>query len=221
MTSPALPSILRVEGPLVAVLKPSGWVVHAAMAGETRDLRAWLAAQAGLPRDLEPCHRLDRETSGVVLYAATPEARASIGRAFMDGAVQKTYLALVQGRAHAKGVVRTPLAPDDGGAPQEACTRYRTVALLGAFALLRVTPETGRKHQIRRHLQSVRLPVVGDDRYGPAPRLRVPAYPGRLCLHAARLELPDGRVFEAPLPDDLAACFAALGWTPKATVPVG
>jgi 23S rRNA-/tRNA-specific pseudouridylate synthase len=221
MTSPETPRILRIEGPLVAVLKPSGWVVHAAMAGETRDLRAWLAAQSELPRDLEPCHRLDRETSGVVLYAGTPEARAAIGRAFMDGAVQKTYLALVQGRAHAKGVIRTPLAPDDGGAPQEACTRYRTVALLGAFALVRVTPETGRKHQIRRHLQGVRLPVVGDDRYGPERRLRVPAYPGRLCLHAARLELPDGRVFEAPLPDDLAACFAALGWTPKATPTAG
>ncbi len=219
--TPELPSILRVEGPLVAVLKPSGWVVHAAMHGETRDLRAWLAAQGTLPRDLEPCHRLDRETSGVVLYAATPEARAAIGRAFMDGAVQKTYLALVQGRAHAKGIVRTPLAPDDGGAPQDACTRYRTVALLGAFALLRVTPETGRKHQIRRHLQAVRLPVVGDDRYGPAPRLRVPAYPGRLCLHAGRLELPDGRVFEAPLPADLTACFAALGWTQRAAVTPG
>lgn len=64
-------------------------------------------------------------------------------------------------RAHAKGVVRTPLAPDDEGAPEDACTRYRTAALLGAFALLRVTLETGSKHQIRRHLQSVRLPVVG------------------------------------------------------------
>ncbi len=204
------PSILAVDGDLVAVDKPAGWVAHAAMEAETHDLRAWLAAQPDLPRGLEPLHRLDRDTSGVVLYAASERTRADIGAAFMAHTVVKTYLALVQGHAHQKGVLRAALSPDHPGPPQPAVTRYRLVEALGAFSLLRVTPETGRKHQIRRHLQGIGLAVVGDDRY-PHPRpLRVPAFPGRLCLHASRIVLPDGRAFISDLPDDLARCIAAL-----------
>lgn len=204
------PTILASDGDLVAVDKPVGWVVHAAMERETHDLRAWLAAQSDLPEGLEPLHRLDRETSGVVLFAASTRTRAEIGAGFMEGKVHKTYLVLVQGHAHQKGVVRTALTPDHPGPAQPAVTRYRLVEALGAFSLLRVTPETGRKHQIRRHLQGIGLAVVGDDRYPPARPLRVPAFPGRLCLHAARLTLPDARTFEAPLPADLAGCIQAL-----------
>lgn len=204
------PLVLARDGDLVAILKPAGWVVHAAMPGERFDLRAWCAGQPGLPRGLEPCHRLDRETSGVVLFAAEAATRAEVGRAFMAGTVKKTYLALVIGHAHRKGVLRAPLAPDDGGPPQDAVTRYRMVEALGGFSLVRVRPETGRKHQIRRHLHGVGLPIVGDDRYAPARPVRVPAFPNRLCLHAVALELPDGRRFEAPLPEDLARCLEAL-----------
>lgn len=204
------PTILASDGDLVAVDKPVGWVVHAAMERETHDLRAWLAAQPDLPEGLEPLHRLDRETSGVVLFAASARTRADIGEAFMQGKVHKTYLVLVQGHAHQKGVVRTPLSQDHPGPAQPAVTRYRLVEALGAFSLLRVTPETGRKHQIRRHLQGIGLAVVGDDRYPPARSLRVPSFPGRLCLHAAKLALPDGRAFEAPLPTDSARCIDAL-----------
>lgn len=204
------PTVLRVDPDLVALDKPTGWVVHAAMAGEKYDLRAWCAARPELPKGLEPLHRLDRETSGIVLYSADPAARARVGRWFMDGAVEKEYLALVQGHAHKKGVLRAQLAPDDGGAPQDAVTRYRLVEALGAFSLLRVAPETGRKHQIRRHLHGVGLAVVGDARYLPRRRLRVPAFPNRLFLHAARLRLPDGRALESPLPAALAACLDAL-----------
>ncbi len=204
------PSVLATTPDLVALDKPTGWVAHAAMKEETHDLRAWCAAQPGLPRGLEPLHRLDRDTSGVVLYAADPAVRAQVGRWFMEGKVEKQYLVLVQGHAHKKGVIRAPLVPDDGGAPQDALTRYRLEEALGAFSLLRVSPETGRKHQIRRHLRGIGLAVVGDDRYPAARRLRVPAFPGRLFLHAARIALPDGRVFESPLPPDLAACVDAL-----------
>lgn len=205
-----MPSVLSVLPDIVVVDKPAGWVVHAAMARETHDLRAWLAAQPELPRGLEPLHRLDRDTSGIVLYAADAGVRGQVGKWFMEAKVHKQYLVLVQGHAHQKGVVRAPLVPDDGGAPQEAVTRYRLEEALGAFSLLRVTPETGRKHQIRRHLRGIGLAVVGDERYPPARKLRIPAYPGRLFLHAARIELPDGRAFESPLPPELAACVAAL-----------
>lgn len=204
------PTVLLLAPDIVAIDKPTGWVVHAAMRDEPHDLRAWCASRPELPRRLEPLHRLDRETSGVVLYAADPEVRARVGKWFMAGEIDKEYLALVQGHAHRKGVLRAPLAPDDGGAPQDAVTRYRLEEALGAFSLLRVVPETGRKHQIRRHLHGIGLAVVGDTRYPPRRRMRVPAFPGRLFLHAARLRLPDGRAFESPLPDDLAACVAVL-----------
>jgi len=202
------PSLLADDGDLVVVAKPSGWVVYAAREGETHDLRAWLAAQPGLPRRLDPLHRLDRETSGVALYAARPETRAAWSEAFAAGRVHKTYHALVVGHAHAKGVIRTPLAPDHPGPPQDAVTRYRLIEALGAFSWLKVQPETGRKHQIRRHLAEIGLPVVGDVRHGRR-RVKVPAFPGRLFLHAVALEL-DGRRFEAPLPDELARCLAAV-----------
>lgn len=204
------PTVLATDGDLVAVNKPSGWVVHAAMARETHDLRAWLAEQPNLPRGLEPLHRLDRETSGVVLFAADPATRATVGRMFMDGAVKKSYLALVVGHMHRKGVIRLPLTPDDGGDPQDAVTRYRMVEQLGGFSLVRVTPETGRKHQIRRHLQAIGHAVVGDDRYRPARRVDVPAFPGRMFLHAAKVTLADGRVFVAPLPPELQACLDSV-----------
>ena len=212
------PSVLTVTSDIVALDKPTGWVVHAAMAGETHDLRAWCASRPDLPKGLEPLHRLDRDTSGVVLYAADAGVRGQVGKWFMESKIEKQYLVLVQGHAHRKGVIRTPLVPDDGGAPQDARTRYRLEAALGAFSLLRVHPETGRKHQIRRHLRAIGLAVVGDDRYPAARPLRVPAFPGRLFLHAARITLPDGRVFESPLPDDLARCVAALraGPAPRA-----
>lgn len=212
---PAEPAVVAVDGDLVALAKPAGWVVHAAMPGETHDLRAWcsgpgVASRPDLPRGLEPLHRLDRDTSGVVLFAADPATRARVGRAFMDGAVRKTYLALVVGHAHKKGVVRAPLAPDTGGPPQDAVTRYRLEEALGGFSLLRVMPETGRKHQIRRHLAGIGHPLVGEDRYAGPRRVRVPAFPGRLFLHAAEVELPDGRTFAAPLPPELARCLEAL-----------
>jgi 23S rRNA-/tRNA-specific pseudouridylate synthase len=204
------PTILLHEGSLVAVAKPAGWVVHPARPDEPADLRAWLAEQPGLPAGLDPIHRLDRETSGVVLYAADPALKGSLGIAFAEGRVHKTYLALVIGRAHQKGVIRTPLSPDHPGPPQAALTRYRLHEKLGGFSLLRVNPETGRKHQVRRHLHGIGLPLVGDSRYPPPRRVRVPGFPGRLWLHAWRLELPDGRVIEAPLPPELEATLVAL-----------
>jgi tRNA pseudouridine32 synthase/23S rRNA pseudouridine746 synthase/23S rRNA pseudouridine955/2504/2580 synthase len=201
------PSILARHEGLLVVNKPAGWVVHAARPEEPYDLRAWLAK---MNPGVEPIHRLDRETSGIVLFAADPAVRATAGTWFAEGKVHKAYVALVQGRAHAKGVIRRPLLPDNGGAPQEALTRYRVIEALGAWTLLRVAPETGRKHQVRRHLAGIGLPIVGDERHGPKRFRPVPGFPERLWLHAERLELPDGTTLEAPLPEELATHLALL-----------
>lgn len=204
---PPQPHILTIERSagritLLAIDKPSGWVAHATRPDEPADLRAWLADQGH--RGCAPLHRLDRGTSGVLLFSPDPKIRAELGAAFAANAITKIYLALVFGHARRKGILRPPL---DG---REAVTRYGLAERLGGFSLLRVRPQTGRKHQIRRHLHSIGLPVVGDDRYRPARFRAVPGYPERLFLHAHRLVLPDGRTFESPLPEALERCLEAL-----------
>ncbi|MCA9544564.1 MAG: RluA family pseudouridine synthase [Myxococcales bacterium] len=205
------PEVLTERAGVWAVLKPAGWRMHPAGDDPTPTLTDWLEAQAP---GLRPAHRLDQGTSGLVLCAVDPALRGALGKAFQEGRVSKTYLALVYGRARRKGIVRKPLADGRRGRPLPAVTRYGLAEWVGAFSLLRVRPETGRKHQIRRHLAGIGHPLVGDDRYGPGQRRPVPAFPGRLWLHAHRLvwTRADGEtlVFEAPLPQDLEAHLQAL-----------
>src|SRR5690606_57771 len=118
--------------------------------------------------------------------------------------VVKRYRALVHGRTNAKGIVRRPLADARRGRALPAVTRYRRLAIYGRTSLIEARPETGRQHQIRRHLAGVGHPVVGDARYGPARFAPVPGFPGRLWLHCASIELPNGARFEAALPEELA-----------------
>lgn len=197
------PELLAVDDGVWVLSKPAGWVAHATRPDEAFDLRAWVVRERGAPPGLAPVHRLDRETSGLVLYASG-ELLGDLGRAFAERSVTKRYVALVHGRAHRKGIVRRPVDREP------AVTRYRTLEWIGPTSLLEVRPETGRKHQIRRHLQGVGHAVVGDPRWRP-PRARpLPVHPGRMWLHAVSIELPDGRRWEAPLPADLAAHLAAL-----------
>lgn len=180
------------------------------------DLLAWAGSQ-GLGR-LRPAHRLDLDTSGVVLFGRNVEATAALGAAFTAGAVQKAYLALVFELPPIEGVFDAPLADARRGRPLPAITRFETVEQLGRFTLLRLRPETGRKHQIRRHLHAAGHPIVGDREYPMRPFRKVPAFPGRLWLHAARLELPDGLVVDSPLPEVLRVQLEALRG-PGAAVP--
>ena len=205
------PVVLSCEGGLVVVNKPTGWVAHAAHHSEQFDVQAWLKIQKGLPPRLAPLHRLDRDTSGLLLYGAPGRRKEDILAAFTERTVKKSYLALVYGRPHKKGIVRKPLA-DSGKskAGREATTRFTTLRQLGGVTLLEVRPETGRKHQIRRHLQLIGHAVVGDTRYRQRPFKTVPAFPGRLWLHAHTLDLPDGTHLEAPLPPELAQHIEAL-----------
>ena len=203
------PTAEREDDGLWIVSKPAGWLVHPAKGTNAPNLVEWLASQ-GAASTVAPVHRLDLTTSGVVLFAESKETRAAIGRFFVDGLVDKRYVALVHGRTRAKGIIKTAL--DDGrrGRPLDALTRYRTREHLGGFSLISVRPATGRKHQIRRHLHSLRHPIVGDERYSTKKFVPVPAFPGRLWLHSERLSLPDGRSFAVALAPELAAHLAVL-----------
>jgi len=160
-----------------------------------------------------PVHRLDRETSGVVLVGRGSEAVGALGKALAAGRMEKRYVALVAGVTHNKGIVRRALICE--GKRREAITRFKRAGVLRVgghrLSLLVARPETGRKHQVRRHLAGLGHPVLGDDRHGDS---RVNRWAQetlgveRLLLHAAALTFPhpaDGqkRTVTAGLPDEL------------------
>jgi 23S rRNA (uracil1939-C5)-methyltransferase len=159
-------------------------------------------------------HRLDAGTSGVCLFARAPERAAALQRAFAGAA--KRYLALVRGVARARGRIARPL--HEGGRALPAVTRYRRLAVAGGHALLEVSPESGRTHQIRRHLAAIGEPVLGDERHGHAASNRhlfERHFLDRPFLHCTALELPhpdSGRPLrvESPLAPDLAAVLERL-----------
>ncbi len=189
---------------MLAVVKPAGVLAHPAAEGDRPALTALL------PQGVQPLHRLDVGTSGVVLCSGDPAAAQRVRAWLAEGAVEKHYLALVHGLVRPKGVIRRGLKDARRRKTLDAVTRYTRREALGGFSLLHLRPETGRKHQIRRHLQGLGHPVVGDTRYRPRRFVRVPAFPGRLWLHAWRVVLPGGAAFEAPLPEALEAHLVVL-----------
>lgn len=191
--------------------KPSGMASHPNPALRSiPDVITEAIATLGAPEGLAPINRLDRATSGVILCSPSGDVRGALGKAFAEGKVQKTYQALVYGHTHKKGTIKKPLFDKRRKKSIDAETRYKRVETFGSASLLEVTPKTGRKHQIRRHLQSIGHSIVGDPRYKPRRRYKLPAFPERLWLHAARLELEDGRSFQATLPEPLSAQLLAL-----------
>lgn len=213
--------ILYLDGEIVVVNKPSGAVVHR---GWARDRDAMLQrVRDAVGRHVYPVHRLDRGTSGALVFALSPEVAAEVSRAFTSGNVEKCYLALVRGHPPDSVDVDHALT-DERGQRVEARTRFARVAssTVERCSLVEAFPETGRVHQIRRHLKHLSHPIVGDVRYGRGDinrHYRATYGLCRLSLHAKSVTLPHPvtgvqlRV-EAPLPDDLAGPLRALGLLP-------
>ncbi|HTN53178.1 MAG TPA: RluA family pseudouridine synthase [Anaeromyxobacter sp.] len=223
--------ILHEDADLLAVNKPAGLAAHPGTGIEGATLvemaRAYLHTPADLPPTEfrpSPAHRLDRETSGVVLVAKTRKAMVKLTEIFTAGeAVAKSYLALVKGKMPREaGTIDLPLSEHEqtsrskaarGVNFQEALTRWKVLSAAREISLLSVAIETGRTHQIRRHLEAVGHPVAGDKRYGDFPFNRTARTRWglrRMGLHAWRLALPHPITgaplrLEAPLPAELAA----------------
>jgi len=215
-------AIVYEDADLLVVDKPAGLVVHPAYGHTSGTLVNGLLAHAGSLPDaglaFRPgiVHRLDKDTSGLLVVAKTPMALAGIQQQFKRNIVTKAYLALVAGRPReSEGLIDLPLARDPRNrqrmavvaAGRIARTRWQVQEELPGYSLLDLRLETGRTHQIRVHLQALGHPIVGDQVYGEqkhAQGLR------RQFLHAYRLELRQpstgqALAFASPLPDDLAA----------------
>lgn len=203
---------------LLVVDKPAGLVVHPTPGHTSGTLVHGLLERIGGGRQARPgiVHRLDRDTSGLMVVARTPEAHRRLEALVRKRGLERIYLALVVGRPRSRhGRIEAPIGRDrrdptrhslDTTTPRDAVTHFEVAELLDGLALLSVRLETGRTHQIRVHLAAIDLPVAGDRIYGRPGELGLE----RQFLHAARLAFPHPfeaeRVeIESQLPPDLAA----------------
>ncbi len=226
----ALPlNIVYQDDQLVVVDKPAGLTVHPGPGhsrGTLVNALLWHypeLKEVGDPMRPGLVHRLDADTSGLMVVARTPLAYESLSRQMRSRTVTKVYLALVKGHPKPQeGVIEAPIArhPRDRqrmgvvAEGRQASTHYITVRLFKGFALLEVRPHTGRTHQIRVHMAALGHPVAGDAKYGG----RVP-FLKRQFLHAHRLgfDLPPSAKpveFDSPMPPDLEAALATLKPSP-------
>jgi 23S rRNA pseudouridine1911/1915/1917 synthase len=216
------PLIVHLDRRFAVVDKPAGLVVHPARGHRGPTLVSALGDLLGGGEPQRPgiVHRLDKETSGLMLVARDEEAHRRLSRMVAEREVARTYMALIEGRpASRAGTIDAPLGRDHraperravrGRGARDARTHFEVIEALPADSLVEARLETGRTHQIRVHFAAIGHPVAGDPRYGHAHRHGL----GRQFLHSARLELADpfsGRPlrFESELPDDLVAALAA------------
>jgi 23S rRNA pseudouridine1911/1915/1917 synthase len=204
---------------LLVVDKPAGVVVHPARGHRSGTLAQALSGVAAGGEDAARAgivHRLDRDTSGLLVVARSESVHRALRAALQARAITREYLALVEGRPPARtGTIDAPLGRDrrvrtrvstDTDDPRAAVTHFEIERALPRTTLLRVRLETGRTHQIRAHLQAIDHPVAGDPEYGTPGRLGL----RRQFLHAARLAFAHpvtGAAIDvsSPLPDDLQA----------------
>lgn len=232
--------ILYEDERLVAVHKPAGLMTHPDGKSTEETVSDWFATRYPASKDVGEAqrlpdgtelrrpgivHRLDRETSGVLVLVKTQEAHEFIKAAFQAREIQKTYLAFVYGvPKERKGTIDFPIGrsrkdfrlrsaqPKAKGALRDAITRYEVLSDNGTHSLLKAMPETGRTHQIRVHLKAIHHPVVCDPLYAPNHACDLGF--DRLGLHAYRLILPtpEGTTLPiiAPMPPDLAAALPSF-----------
>lgn len=210
---PAAPSLLYLDAHVLVMNKPSGLAVHPGWVPRTEPTAmVWAREEAGC--HVYPVHRLDRATSGVLLFALSSEVAREAGKAFMGGNVHKRYVALVRGTAPDEIEIDHPVPKTEGGERVAAVTWCRSLRRSpnDRCSLVEARPRTGRLHQIRRHLKHLSHPLVGDVRYGKGDinrHYRATWDLHRLALHALELELPhpmeSGTLqLRAPIPEDLA-----------------
>ncbi|KND50133.1 MAG: 23S rRNA pseudouridine synthase [Parcubacteria bacterium C7867-008] len=230
--------VIYEDDAIVAIDKPIGVMTHPDGHSTDETVSDWFAkhypasAEVGETQRLQNgteilragiVHRLDRDTSGVMILTKTPEAHAFYKEAFQEHSIQKTYLAFVYGTMkEEKGTINLPIgrsATDfrlrsaqrgSKGLRRDAITHYQVVGDIGTHSLIKAMPQTGRTHQIRVHLKAVHHPIVCDPLYAPNQKCDLGFK--RLGLHAYKLELPllsgESITITAPVPLELQAAIA-------------
>ena len=209
---PTTVDVVYRDDALVVVDKPSGLSVH--RGDDQGTTFAMTLTRDAIGAWVYPVHRLDRATSGVLVFGLSSEVARTLQEAFAGRRVRKHYLALVRGVPPANGVIESPMEKREGGPQVEAVTEYSTlfVSDIARVSLVEARPQTGRHHQVRRHLRRISHPIAGDVRYGKGVenrsyRVELGLY--RLALHARRLVFDHPVTgaslnFESPIPEDLA-----------------
>jgi tRNA pseudouridine65 synthase len=226
--------IIYEDAQYVAINKPNGLLVHRTRIAEEKKEFALQMLRDQLGYRLNAVHRLDRGTSGVLLFAKTPEATAPLVKAFAERQPDKTYYAIVRGYAPEGGTIDSPIRPDKDHAHKEALAAVTHYSLLATvelpipvgpyqtarYSLVKIKPETGRMHQIRKHFAHIRHYIIGDKRHGDwrhnlmfLEHLESPC----LLLHAAALTFEHpftGETIEikAPLPDNMRRLCQQFSW---------
>ncbi|WP_078121530.1 pseudouridine synthase [Thiosocius teredinicola] len=194
-------TILYRDEHYVAIDKPPGLLVHRSPISQDQVFALQLLRDQ-LGRRVYPVHRLDRATSGVLLFGLSADAARSLVQQFESRQVDKSYLAVARGWLHGSGVIDHPVSDDEGNKqPQHARTHYRCLAQVELpfavdrypttrYSLLQVTPETGRRQQIRKHFKHVSHHLIGDTTHGNGKHNRFFRQQfgiGRLLLMSTRL----------------------------------
>lgn len=226
--------IIYEDAHYIAINKPNGLLVHRTRIAEEKKEFAMQMLRDQVGYHIFTVHRLDRGTSGVLLFAKSAEAATMLTKAFEDKQVNKTYYAIVRGYSPEADTIDTPIKPDKDHkhkAPQDAVTHYARLATVelpipvgryqtSRYSLVKVTPETGRMHQIRKHFAHARHYIVGDKRHGDwrhnkmfLEELQSPY----LLLHAASIKFEHpytgGQTeIKALMPENMMKLCRKFGW---------
>lgn len=235
--------ILYLDDFMIAVYKPSGLLVHRSLIDKHETRFALQLVRDQIGQRVYPVHRLDKPTSGLLVFALDPATAQALAAQFTAGRVLKTYRAIVRGYTEPAGVIDHPLREeldriadaqaDPDKAPQPAITHYRRLATVelphpvgqyhtARYSLVELQPKTGRKHQIRRHMKHIFHPVVGDTTHGDGRHnrfFRDRFGNQRLLLAATAMHLihphsGEPLAMAAPPGADFQAIVNALGWGP-------
>jgi len=236
--------ILYRDDSLVAVNKPSGLLVHRSMIDKNETIFAMQMVRDQIGQRVYPLHRLDRPTSGVLLFGLSREVAQRMGEQFETHSLSKEYIALIRGYCEEEAMIDYPLKEvldkmtdskaNPNKEPQSAITHLRRLATVelpfgvgryptSRYSLVRLTPSTGRKHQLRRHMKHIFHPIVGDTKYGRTEHnnfFREQYGIHRLLLHAGMLSFTHpytGEIvkIEAPFDGELKGLLERMGFDRK------
>lgn len=231
---------------LVAVNKPSGWLVHRSWLDRHEKVVVMQTVRDQIGQHVFTVHRLDKPTSGVLLMALSSDVARQLSQQFEQHRIQKQYHAVVRGWLDEGGVLDYPLTEEQDKisdkfsqqdkAPQPAITRYQKLAtaempvaigryLSARYSLVELEPETGRKHQLRRHMAHLRHPIIGDSKHGDLRQNRGAAAHfscSRLMLHASKLSLThpvtgEALTISASLDPVWMSVLSQFGWAEQLT----